>query len=194
MMGAILILAVLVMGGVLLLGGAAVIRRLERLYTLGGEQHWDRLGARVQLLHGHSAQGGHVLDGLRDGVWLHVEPEGPWMVIRGRIEAQMPAGLSVINRGTARVRGLRVGSPVLDGLVCVQGGLEAAVLLRDPDLAGPLLAVVHAWPGSLVDTRQVTLRCPDAMGRALEARCAEVIALVVALRQAAARTVQSTSS
>lgn len=187
-----MILAVLMTGGVLLLPGAAVFQRLKQLYILGGEQHWDRLGARVRLLHGHSAQGGHVLDGLREGVWLHVEPEGAWMVIRGRIEVPMPAGLSVVNRGTAR--GLRLGSPVLDGLVCAQGDREAAVLLRDPELAGPLLAVVHAWPGSFVDTRQVTLRCPDAMGRALEARCAEVIALVIALRQASARAAEHTAS
>ncbi len=187
MVAAILILVALAAGGALLLAGAEVIRRLERLYILGGEQHWDRLGTRVRLLHGHSAQGGHVLDGLRDGVWLHVESEGAWMVIRGRIEARMPAGLSVVHRSRSGEDGLWVGSPVLDGLVCARGGLDVTALLQDPDLAGALLAVVHAWPGSFVDDRKVTLRYPDAMGRELEARCLEVIALVVALRQAAAR-------
>ncbi len=179
----ILILGVLV-ASALLLAGTASFGRLRRLYHLGGEQHWDRLGARVGLLHGHSARGGHVLDGLRSGVWLHVEAEGAWMVVRGRIEAPMPPGLSVVHRDLAPERGLRVGSPVLDGLICARGD-EAAVpaLLRSPGLAGPLLAVVHAWPGSTVDARQVTLRYPDAMGRELEERCVEVIALVVALRE-----------
>ncbi|MFT5680414.1 MAG: hypothetical protein ACI8RZ_001320 [Myxococcota bacterium] len=187
MVAAILILGVLVAGGGFLLAGVEGVRRLRRLYDLGGEQHWDRLGAQVGLLHGHSAQGGHVLDGLREGVWLHVEAEGAWMVIRGRIEAAMPPGLSVVHRSRTGEAGLRVGSPVLDGLICAAGGAEATALLQDPDLAGALLAVVHAWPGSFVDVRQVTLRYPDAMGRSLEARCLEVIALVVALRQAAQR-------
>ena len=181
----ILVLAVILGCVALLFSGIEGIGWLRRLYEQGGEQHWDLLGAQVGLLHGHSARGDHVLDGQRCGVWLHVEAEGAWMVIRGRIEVPMPPRFAVVHRRRGASPGVLVGSPVLDDLVHVQGDPPAASLLQDPELAGVLLAVVHAWPGSAIDERHVTLRCPDALGRQLMAQCDEVVALVEALRVAA---------
>lgn len=179
---------------VLLLGGGALLavegfQRLRRLYELGGEQHWGRLGEAVGLLHGHSDQEQHVLEGQRGGVWLRVHAEGAWMVVRGRIDAPMPAGLSICRRqrGRAGRRGLRTGSPLLDSTLHIEGPPAAAALLRDPELAAPLLRVLHAWPGSRVDERHVVLRYPDALGRELDARCQDVVDLICGLRAARRR-------
>ncbi|MEL6342787.1 MAG: hypothetical protein AAFV53_06615 [Myxococcota bacterium] len=174
-------------GGVLaVLGGAA---HLKFLYEQGGEQHWSLLADRVGLLHGHDDQGRHVLDGSREDIWLHAHAEGSWMVVRGRIDAPLPPTLRITHtRERPQRPRLRTGNPILDAHARVEGDTRALTLLEDPDLAGALLAVVHAWPGSHVDARYVTLRCPDAMGRRLEDRCEDVIALVHALRRAARRT------
>ena len=180
----ILTLVVIFIGSVTLLAGAEGLGRLRRMYEQGGERHWSLLGDQVGLLHGHNARGGHVLDGQRRGVWLHVEAEGAWMVIRGRIEVPMPSRLAVVHHSLGTAPSVVVGSPVLDGLVHVQGEPPAVSLLQDPELAGALLTVVHAWPGSAVDERYVTLRYPDALGRQLPERCEDVIALVEALRAA----------
>ena len=109
------------------------------------------------------------------------------MVIRGRIEVPMPPRFRVVHHSFGAEPSVVVGSPVLDGLVHVQGEPPAVSLLQDPELAGALLAVVHAWPGSAIDERYVTLRYPDALGRQLPERCEEVISLVEALRAAARR-------
>lgn len=181
----ILMLVVILGGSAALLLGAEVMARVRRMYAHGEDRHWDLLGDRVRLLHGHNSCGDHVLDGHRSGVWLHVEAQGSWMVIRGRIEAAMPARFGVAHRGLGAAPGVIVGSPILDGLVDVSGDPSAAAVLQDPDLTAALLAVIHAWPRSTIDERYVTLRSPDAMGRQLEDRCQEVIALVEALRVAA---------
>lgn len=168
-----------------LIGTIEGFGRLRRLYELGGEQHWDRLGDAVELLHGHDEHGQHVLEGRRQGVWLHVSADGPWMVVRGRIDAPLPSGLQIRRRarGLAR-RSLKTGNPLLDGSLHISGPPEAAALLQDASLVAPLLEVVHAWPESHVDERYVVLRYPDALGRELEPRCAEVVALVRGLRSA----------
>ena len=184
MLAATLIIVALIIGGGLILVGAEGMGRLRALYNQGGERHWDLLGVRVGLLHGHDAMGGHALDGQRRGVWVHVEAEGAWMIIRGRIEVPMPDGLRVVHREIGGSGGIKVGSPVLDGLIFAEGAPQTTHLLRDPELAGALLAVVHAWPGSAVDTRHVTLRYPDTLGRQLEERCEEVVMLVEAIRTA----------
>lgn len=187
-MEALLIIALVV----LLLGGgvlAAVegFQRLRRLYELGGEQHWERLAEEVGLLHGHTDEEQHVLEGQRGGVWLRVHAEGAWMVIRGRIDAPMPAGLSVRRRRGLERRGVQTGNPLLDGTLHVSGASGAAPLLQDPELVAPMLSVLHAWPGSVVDERHVVLRYPDALGRELDARCQDVIDLICGLRAARQR-------
>ena len=183
-------LLILALGAALLVGTALAtiegFNRLKLLYEQGGDQHWGRLADEVGLLHSHNDQGQHVLEGQRGGVWLRVHAEGAWMIIRGRIDRPMPAGLDVRRRRGRgrRRRGLRTGSPLLDSTLRVSGGPDAVPMLQDPALAAPMLEVLHAWPGSYVDERYVVLRYPDALGRELDARCQEVIDLICGLRDA----------
>jgi hypothetical protein len=151
------------------------VRTLQVLYEQGGEQHWRRLADRL-----------HMLDGQRDGVWLHVSAEGPWMVVRGRIEAPMPAGLRILRRESALhvERALHTGNPIADAHLHVEGDPFAARLLCRAELVATMMAVVHADPGSVIEERYVVLRYPDALGRELEGRCARVVELIHALRQA----------
>ena len=162
------------------------VRTLQVLYEQGGEQHWRRLAERLHMLYGRDDQGGHVLDGQHDGVWLHVSAEGPWMVIRGRIEAPMPAGLRVLRREGRRAGtpSLHTGNPIADAHLHVEGDQLAARLLRRAELVATVMAVVHADPGSIIEERYVVLRYPDDLGRSLEVRCARVVELIHALRQA----------
>lgn len=89
----------------------------------------------------------------------------------------LPAGLS-ITRGKDPA-GVRLGDPVLDGMITVKGRNPDALraLLRDDDLRGELLAVVHAWPGSAVVREGVRLCLPGAAAEGLEARLEEATAL-----------------
>lgn len=179
----ILALVVLLLGGTVLLAVEG-FQRLRRLYELGGEQHWERLAEEIGLLHGHSERDQHVLEGQRGGVWLRVHAEGAWMVVRGRIDAPMPAGLDIRRRLQLGRRGLRTGNPLLDSTLHVSGTPAAVPMLQDPALVAPMLSVLHAWPGSFVDERHVVLRYPDALGRELDGRCQDVIDLICGLRAA----------
>ncbi len=178
----LLLIVALLAGGVLMVLEASA--KVRRLYKQGEARQWRQLAKRLALTHGRDESNHHMLDGRRQGVWLRVWAEGVKMVVQGRIEATMPAGLQVLCHDAAR-GGLRLGNPVLDGLVHAAGGEGTIALLSDPDLTAPLLTVVHAHPGSVVDERHVVLRYTDALGRELDERCQEVVELVQALRQAA---------
>ncbi|MFT4975353.1 MAG: hypothetical protein ACI8S6_001240 [Myxococcota bacterium] len=185
---AVIVALLSVLGGGSVLLAVEGLGRLRRLYEQGGEQHWARLGAAVGLLHGHGDQGEHILEGQREGVWLNVTADGVWMVVRGRIDAPMPAGLEIRRRRrlSARHR-LHTGNPLLDSTLDIAGSQPAAALLQDPELVAPIMGVVHAWPDAAIDERYVVLRYPDALGRELDGRCQEVIDAVLALRAASRR-------
>lgn len=184
-MEVLLIVVVLTLAGGSVLLAVEGTTRLRTLYDQGGEVHWNRLAATVQLMHGHSERGQHLLEGRRDGVWMHVEANGSWMIVRGRLDVQMPSGFLVRRWKTLSPRAsLRTGSPLLDSTLHISGEPASAQLLRSPALVAPMMSVVHAWPGSFVDERHVVLRYPDALGRHLDERCQEVVELVLALRGA----------
>lgn len=188
-MEVLLILMVLTLAGSGVLLAVEGTTRLRTLYDHGGEVHWDRLAAAVQLMHGHSERGQHILEGRRDGVWMNVIAEGSWMVVRGRLDVQMPSGFFVRRwKSLAQRPSLRTGSPLLDSTLHISGDQEVARILSRPTLVAPMMAVVHAWPGSFVDERHVVLRYPDALGRRLDERCQEVVDLVLALRAAQQHT------
>lgn len=89
----------------------------------------------------------------------------------------MPAGLSVTAGSEAA--GLTLGDPILDGMVTVSGNNPDAVrmLLKDDELRGVLLAVVHAWPGSSVTASRIRLALPTTDTTDLPARLEEVTTL-----------------
>lgn len=88
----------------------------------------------------------------------------------------MPAGLSVVASTEA---GIKLGDPILDGMLTVGGSNPDAVrmLLLDDELRGVLLAVVHAWPGASVNASRIRLPLPHTDTTDLAARLEEVTTL-----------------
>ena len=92
----------------------------------------------------------------------------------------LPEGLLVTADRTGDT--LRLGDPILDGMVSVAGEDAEAIraLLRDDDLRGALLAVVHG-AGGVVRADGVSLEAVGAIGEDVEARMVEVSALAARL-------------
>jgi hypothetical protein len=78
---------------------------------------------------------------------------------------------------------VRLGDPILDGMVSVTGNEPDAIraLLRDDILRGELLAVVHAWPGSQITPKGIKLVMPGSAAVDLEARLEETTTLASTL-------------
>ncbi len=93
----------------------------------------------------------------------------------------LPAGLAIT--AERRDDAIRLSDPVLDGMVSVTGGAPDALraLLRDDDLRGELLSVVHAWPGSEVRSEGVRLVMPGSAAQGLDARLEEATTLAARL-------------
>ncbi|MFT5680028.1 MAG: hypothetical protein ACI8RZ_000933 [Myxococcota bacterium] len=101
----------------------------------------------------------------------------------------LPSGLSIT--AGKKSDAIRLGDPVLDGMVSATGRNPDAIrtLLRDDDLRGELLSVIHAWPGSAVTPRGVRLIMPGAAAEGLDARLEEATTLAATLT----RRVEATS-
>ena len=98
----------------------------------------------------------------------------------------LPPGLSVSAKQQSD--GIRLGDPVLDGMVTVRGQDPERIrsLLRSDELRGVLLAVVHAWPGSSVTHQGVRLRMPGSCAVGLDARLEEATTLARLLSERSA--------
>ncbi|NOY27892.1 MAG: hypothetical protein GXP62_18670, partial [Oligoflexia bacterium] len=145
------------------------------------QQPWMDLAERTGLAL-RQVDGGVQFDGSLDGlrvagrVLLGRSDPGTHTTVRVTLPATMPAmGISLLDRTHLRGDrpdadlGLRLGDPVLDGLIRVDARQpdKARALLTGPialetDLHGKLLAVVHGHPGSVVTSREVRVVSPGA--------------------------------
>ncbi|MFT4975352.1 MAG: hypothetical protein ACI8S6_001239 [Myxococcota bacterium] len=122
--------------------------------------------------------------------------EDVWEVgfrVRASLRAAAPAGMHLTasdhGRGDTPLQ-----SPVLAATVSASGGPQVAALLDDPDLVGPLLAVLHRWPGASVDACGVTIDGEtDQPGRTLPEALAAAAALAGALTAALQNQAQGAS-
>ena len=89
----------------------------------------------------------------------------------------LPAGLLITAGSTPSA--IRLGDPVLDGMISAHGDNEDAIrsLLRDDDMRGELLAVLHAWPDSTITASGIRLVLPTTTGADFDARLDEITAL-----------------
>ena len=136
----------------------------------------------------HIALAGQTADGL------HVQAAARLDAGRTRLTVAVPADLPpglVIAAGD-RPGGVRLGDPVLDGMVSVSGAPAEVLrpLLLDDELRGELLAVVHAFPGSRVSGNSVVLNLPVASTLELADRLEDACRLARAL----ARRVEAATS
>lgn len=159
---------------------------------------WLALGARFGLQ--VEGEGGGVdLSGEVEGMRVQVRVQvgradaGPQTVVRITLPEGLPRmGISLATRGEDAAPGLRLGDPVLDGLVKVEARDEQAAraLFAGPeaaaaDLHGKLLAVVHGRPGSVVSGQELRVVGPGATAAHAAVLIDEGLALAVALRDAA---------
>ena len=126
------------------------------------------------------------LEGLIEGVAVDVgmrEVRGQQSLqIRGQVDLPLPKDLRVVRREPGNA-GLRLGDPILDSLQVVSGrNLDAARrLLLHSEVRGPLLAVVHGFPGSSLVGSQIVLRRPGRSSVDLADRIGDVVELCDAL-------------
>ncbi len=103
----------------------------------------------------------------------HPDHRGWYTTVTIRLPVPLPDGLRATRREDQR-GGIRLGDPVLDRLLLVEGTDQArtADLLRDDDLRGDLLAVVHGHPGSSLAHGTIELTLPgvalDTLAQALD--------------------------
>lgn len=180
----------------------AAAAALAKALSAAVQSPWEQLAQRTGL--SVQGSGGSVdIEGQIDGLQVRARvqvgrsDEGPQTVVRVTLPDRVPAlGVSLADRGSPD-QGLRLGDPVLDGLIRVdaEDPAQARALLTGPaaleqDLHGKLLAVVHGHPGSVISGRELrvvgTGATADHAGRLID----EAIALAWALR-AAARAVQA---
>lgn len=142
---------------------------------------WMELAERTGLALRQTG-GGVRFDGSVDGlrvagrVLLGRSDPGTHTTVRVTLPATMPAmGISLLDRTQLRGDrpdadlGLRLGDPVLDGLIRVDAREpdRARALLTGPialetDLHGKLLAAIHGHPGSVVTSREVRVVSPGS--------------------------------
>lgn len=158
---------------------------------------WTRLCERWGLSL-HTSGGEQTLVGEVDGLRLEASgrPRAANAAAVATVRIELPAafaGLTVrlAERADAGA-GIRLGDPVLDGLIEVQAEDEATArtLLTGPaalaaDLHGKLLAVVHGRPGSRIGEGTLTLVGPYATAECVGALVEDGLALARALVAAA---------
>lgn len=158
---------------------------------------WAALAARTGLVLEGSG-GGVDLRGEIDGLRVEARAQvgrgdaGPQTVVRITLPEGLPRmGISLSERG-GESGGLRLGDPVLDGLVKVEARDDQAAraLLTGPvaqaaDLHGKLLAVIHGRPGSVLSGRELRVLGPGATADHVGALIDEGLALARALVEVA---------
>jgi hypothetical protein len=162
---------------------------------------WTRLGARFGL-EVEGTTGGVELRGEVAGLRVEARAQvgrsdaGPQTVVRFTLPEGLPRmGVSLSERGGERggeSPGIRLGDPVLDGLVKVEARDEQAAraLLTGPaaqaaDLHGKLLAIIHGRPGSVLSGRELRVKGPGATADHVGALIDEGLALACALVEVA---------
>jgi len=152
------------------------------------EVPWSSL-ARLHSLTFSSLRGECTLRGEIDGhtvrIGTHSDPVET--ILRVKIGTPWPDALLIQSRGDGDSATATTGNPILDALVTISAPDEAAIqaVLRDPDVVGDLLAVLHPYPRSSVVGGFVQMHCPDRLRGALPDRLADVMQLARRLRSTA---------
>ncbi len=162
------------------LGAAAdVVRAIERQAVAPWRAAAGRWGLSLDADSLH-------LEGLAEGVALEVGVrqvrDEPTLQIRGQVDLPLPEDLRVMRREPGNA-GLRLGDPILDSLLVVSARSPDAArrLLLHSEVRGPLLAVVHGFPGSTLVGRQIIWRRPGRAAGDLSDRIGDVVELCAAL-------------
>ncbi|MCB9779290.1 MAG: hypothetical protein H6742_12055 [Alphaproteobacteria bacterium] len=134
------------------------------------------LGLRCERV---GADGSRTFLGTVQGVDVKVVLDQPresdgalQCVIQAPIRPHLPAGMRLrprVGGAPGRSGGIGTGNPVLDTVVELQASepeSARALLMRD-ELTGPLLEVLHAWPGAYVHPRAVVIVHPGSLRRQL---------------------------
>lgn len=162
------------------LGAAAdVVRAIERQAVAPWRAAAKRWGLSLDADSLH-------LEGLAEGVAFEVGVrqvrDEPALQIRGQVDLPLPEDLRVMRREPGN-SGLRLGDPILDSLLVVSARSPDAArrLLLHSEVRGPLLAVVHGFPGSTLVGRQIILRRPGRAAGDLSDRIGDVVELCAVL-------------
>ena len=118
------------------------------------------------------------------GLTVRIAEGGAETVITQQVA--LPAGVEIRRReaGDEGGGGVRLGHPVLDGAVWMQGPRPVLSRLAGEAGCAAVLSVVHAHPGSAVRDGEIVLRVPGRIGSALAARIGDVRELAAVLESA----------
>lgn len=150
----------------------ALIAGALKLAELLSEGGWDRVAEKLGLTQDDEG----TLTGLVRGVPLTAMLDGEDTVVSARVTGH---GVRAVHKDLGG--GVSIGDPVLDGLVSLRGDPEHLRQVLDPDTAGALLAVVHAYAGSEVGPAGVRLVFPGMAIDELEELVERVVTLAESL-------------
>ncbi len=104
--------------------------------------------------------------------------------VRLQFRQPLATPLRVIAADHADAPGIRLGDPVLDGHITAHGADPEAIrrLLRREALRGPLLAILHAHPGSVLTQEALVLRPSNGEPHLLLVGIGELLELVRTLQ------------
>lgn len=135
-------------------------------------QPWQHVADRLAL---DLSEDGNTIGGTCVGLAVQGHFDGTHTEVVVKLVAPLP-GCSIRRTGPS----IRLGDPVLDGVIAVQGEALRPLLKRD-DTRGNVLAVIHAHPLSEVTDDQVVLRVNGRLDDGLEQAIEDAIHLAEAL-------------
>ncbi|MEL6347443.1 MAG: hypothetical protein AAFV53_30285 [Myxococcota bacterium] len=126
----------------------------------GAADIWGQVAEHLGLDAGpFDDSGDRTVRGQLDGIDVHIAPDDEDGAV---VTFQVPGNQMTI-RSTQRApgtHGIHLKNPILDGLVVVNGPDEGATRARlnAPDAAGEVLAVIHAFPASVIEPGAIHVR------------------------------------
>lgn len=132
------------------------------------------------------------LTGKRGQVWLAVHLLKKQTRIVARHNLKLPADFSITNTGKTRSKVLSSaqGGLVLSQALQFAGAEELDIAWQHPEVAGALMAVLHPFPGSSINSKHITIEGAGMKQDEIDGHINDIVKLVAVLREPPSEDIQ----
>ncbi|MFT5681524.1 MAG: MFS family permease [Myxococcota bacterium] len=133
------------------------------------------------------------LTGRRGQVWLAVHLEKKKTRILARHNLSLPAGFSITNTGKkiSKKIGASQGGVILGRSLQFAGTEGMPVVWEHPEIAGALMAVLHPFPGSSIDSQRIIIEGVGLKQDEIQGYIDEIVRLVEVLKAPPAQDIKA---